>query len=79
MPDRTVSDLLGEWCSRGRSARGAEWSRRQKADTRSRIDHRIAPTLGHIQLADLTSVDLENAYDLWGQEVSDSTVHRHAA
>jgi integrase len=78
-PGRTVADLLNEWCDRGRSARGAEWSRRQKNDTRSRIDYRIAPTLGHIRLVDLSSTDIENAYDAWGDEVSDSSVHRHAA
>ena len=33
---------------------GVEWSRRQKNDTRSRLDHRIIPTLGEIRLADLT-------------------------
>lgn len=78
-PSRTVADLLDEWCDRGRSARGTEWSRRQKADTRSRIDYRIAPTLGHVRLVDLTAADIENAYDAWGREVSDSSVHRHAA
>jgi len=80
MSDRTVGDLLNAWCDRGRSARGADWSRRQKADTRSRIDHRLIPTLGHIRLADLSSVDMENAYDAWSADgLSDSSVHRHAA
>ena len=60
---RPFGAVLNEWCDRGRSARGAEWSRRQKNDTRSRLDHRIIPTLGEIRLADLTSVDIENAYD----------------
>jgi integrase len=81
VPARTVGDLLNEWCDRGRSARGVEWSRRQKNDTRSRLDHRIIPTLGDIRLADLTSVDIENAYDQWSREdgLTDSSVHRHAA
>ncbi len=80
VPARTVSDLLNEWCDRGRSARGVEWSRRQKNDTRSRLDHRIIPTLGEIRLADLTSVNIENAYDEWSRDgLMDSSVHRLAA
>jgi integrase len=80
VPARTVSDLLNEWCDRGRSARGVEWSRRQKNDARSRLDHRIIPALGEIRLADLTSVDIENAFDSWSLDgLSDSSVHRHAA
>ncbi len=76
----TFRDVLNEWCDRGRSARGAEWSRRQKNDTRSRLDYRILPALGDVRLADLSAADIENAYDRWSLEgLSDSTVHRHAA
>jgi integrase len=72
---RTVGQLLDEWLEHisalGRAPKTLDEARRE-------IENRIRPRLGAIRLGDLTAKDLDEAYRVWRQEVSASTVHRHA-
>jgi hypothetical protein len=72
---RTVGQLLDEWLEHisalGRAPKTLDEARRE-------IENRIRPRLGAIRLGDITAKDLDEAYRVWRQEVSASTVHRHA-
>ena len=73
---RTFGDLLTKWLAhikaRGRAPKTIDENRRE-------IESRIRPRLGHIDVAKLTAEDLDSAYSAWLEELSPSSVHRHAA
>jgi len=72
----TFGDLLTKWLAhikaRGRAPKTIDENRRE-------IESRIRPRLGHIDVAKLTAEDLDSAYSAWLEELSPSSVHRHAA
>ena len=73
---RTFGDLLTKWLghieARGRAPKTIDENRRE-------IESRIRPRLGHIGISNLTAEDLDSAYSAWLDELSPSSVHRHAA
>ena len=73
---RTFGDLLTKWLghieARGRAPKTIDENRRE-------IESRIRPRLGHIYISSLTAEDLDSAYSVWLDELSPSSVHRHAA
>lgn len=73
---RTFGDLLTKWLAhikaRGRAPKTIDENRRE-------IESRIRPRLGHIDVTKLTAEDLDSAYSAWLEELSPSSVHRHAA
>ena len=73
---RTLGDLLTKWLrhieARGRAPKTIDENRRE-------IESRIRPRLGDIGITDLTAEDLDSAYSAWLDELSPSSVHRHAA
>lgn len=73
---RTFGDLLTKWLAhiktRGRAPKTIDENRRE-------IESRIRPRLGHIAISKLTAEDLDSAYSAWLEELSPSSVHRHAA
>jgi integrase len=73
---RTFGDLLTKWLghieARGRAPKTIDENRRE-------IESRIRPLLGHIGISNLTAEDLDSAYSAWLDELSPSSVHRHAA
>ena len=73
---RTFGDLLTRWLghieARGRAPKTIDENRRE-------IESRIRPRLGHIGISNLTAEDLDSAYSAWLDELSPSSVHRHAA
>lgn len=73
---RTFGDVLDEWLKYGRSSHGKVWSPRYADEARAQIEARIRPTLGHLAVADLRAADIERACEVWGESVSDSSVHR---
>jgi integrase len=75
----TFGEVLTEWLDQGRTARGKRWAPKTAFDNRREVERRIAPTLGHIPVRALTARDLESAYNVWGETLSDNTVRRSAA
>lgn len=73
---RTFGDLLTKWLvhieARGRAPKTIEENRRE-------IESRIRPRLGHLEISKLTAEDLDSAYSAWLEQLSPSSVHRHAA
>ncbi len=73
---RTFGDLLTKWLdhskARGRAPKTIDENRRE-------VESRIRPRLGHIAISKLTAEDLDGAYSAWLEELSPSSVHRHAA
>ena len=73
---RTFGDLLTKWlvhiAARGRAPKTIDENRRE-------IESRIRPRLGHIGILNLTAEDLDSAYSAWLDDLSPSSVHRHAA
>ena len=73
---RTFGDLLTKWLghieARGRAPKTIDENSRE-------IESRIRPRLGHIGVSNLTAEDLDSAYSAWLDELSPSSVHRHAA
>ena len=70
----TVSQLLDKWLEAG------EWSQRPRTryENRKKIDGRIRPILGHIQLAELEPDVIDAAYRGWLDEgLSPATVHKY--
>ncbi len=70
----TVGQLLDKWLEAG------EWSQRPRTlyENRRKIDGRIRPILGHIQLAELEPDVIDAAYRRWLDEgLSPSTVHKY--
>ena len=70
----TVSQLLDKWLEVG------EWSQRPRThyENRRKIDGRIRPTLGHIQLAELEPEIIDAAYRGWLEDgLSAATVHKY--
>jgi integrase len=68
----TVGQLLDKWLE------AAEWKQRPRTlyENRSKIDRRIRPILGHIQLEDLAPYVLDAAYRSWLKDgLSPTTVH----
>ena len=70
----TVSQLLDKWLEAG------EWSQRPRTlyENRRKIDGRIRPILGHIQLAELEPDVIDAAYRGWLDDgLSPATVHKY--
>ena len=70
----TVGQLLDKWLEAG------EWSQRPRTlyENRRKIDGRIRPILGHIQLAELEPDMIDAAYRKWLDDgLSPSTVHKY--
>jgi integrase len=70
----TVSQLLDKWLEAG------EWSQRPRTlyENRRKIDGRIRPILGHIQLAELEPDIIDAAYRGWLDDgLSPATVHKY--
>ncbi len=70
----TVSQLLDKWLEAG------EWSQRPRTlyENRRKIDGRIRPILGHIQLAELEPDVIDAAYRRWLDDgLSPATVHKY--
>src|SRR5665213_56708 len=70
----TVSQLLDKWLEAG------EWSQRPRTHYENcrKIDGRIRPLLGHIQLAELEPDVIDAAYRKWLDDgLSPATVHKY--
>jgi integrase len=71
----TVSELLDRWLEH---AEGLDRQRpRTLSENKSKIDHRIRPTLGSVRLDRLGPDTLDAAYARWLEELSPTTVHKY--